>query len=120
MSNHGVIGDKAIIKKTGEEVKIKSSWGVKTITVSFDLDNDVLKDTLDKYKEEITFTKEIDTEKSPFQLDLPIGINNEEPKEWLDNWYYELDNGEKVTKDDVVTGTDNIRDYKINQINGIQ
>jgi hypothetical protein len=112
MNKNGAVGDKAILKKTGKEVKIKKSWGLKTIAVSFDLDNDVIKDTLDKYKEEITFTKEIP--------DLPIGINNEEPKEWLDNWFYELDNGEKVTKDDVVTGTDNIRDYKINQINGIQ
>ena len=120
MNNHGKIGDKAIIKKTGEEAKIKNSWGVKTIKVSINLDDYGLKDTLGKYKEEITFTKEIDTEKSPFQLDLPISVNGDKPKEWLDNWFYELDNGEKVTKDDVVTGTDNIRDYKINQINGIQ
>jgi hypothetical protein len=118
MSNHGGIGDKAIIKKTGKEAKIKSSWGIKTINISINLedDNDSLSKVVSKYKEEITFTKEIDTDK----LDLPISVNKDKPKEWLDNWFYELDNGEKVTKDEVVTGTDNIRDYKINQINGIQ
>jgi len=114
MSKHGNIGDKAIVKKTGEESIITKSWGIKTINISIDIDNDFLKDTLDKYKEEITFTKEID------KLDLPINVNKDEPKEWVDNWFYELDNGEKLTKDEVITGTNEIRDYKINQINGIQ
>jgi hypothetical protein len=111
MSKHGGIGEKAIVKKTGEEAKITKSWGVKTINVSIDLDGESLSNLISKYKEEITFTKE---------LDLPISVNKEEPKEWLDNWFYELDNGDKVTKDDVITGSEDIRDYKIDQINGIQ
>ena len=119
MSNHVGIGDKAIIKKTGKEAKITKSWGIKTITISIDLDDEKdskLANLMSRYKEEITFTKEFDTDK----LDLPIGVNKEEPKEWLDNWFYELDNGNKVTKDDVITGDENIRDYKIDQINGVQ
>ena len=110
MSDIGKIGDKALVKKTGEEAKIKKSWGIKTINISIDLDGDNLKEA--KSDLSVFFTKEFDTEK----LDLPPSVNKENPKEFLDNWFYELDNGDKVTKDDVITGVEDIRDYKINQL----
>lgn len=111
MSNIGKIGDKALVKKTGEEAKITKSWGIKTINISIDLDLD---DNLKEAKSYLStfFTKEFDTEK----LDLPTSVNKENPKEFLDNWFYELDNGDKVTKDDVITGVEDIRDYKLNQL----
>lgn len=118
MSDIGKIGDKALVKKTGEEAKIKKSWGIKTINISIDLDGDNLKEA--KSDLSVFFTKEFDTEKQfgffSSNIDLPPSVNKENPKEFLDNWFYELDNGDKVTKDDVITGVEDIRDYKINQL----
>jgi len=111
MSDIGKIGDKALVKKTGEESKIKKSWGIKTINIELDIDvkADLIVETGFLNGEVCTFTKELDKEK----LDLPPGVSEEN---LVDNWFYELDNGDKVVKDDVIIGVEDIRDYKINQL----
>jgi hypothetical protein len=105
MDDIGKIGDKALVKKTGEESKIKKSWGIKTINVK----EDFIVETGFLNGEVCTFTKVFNTE----NLDLPPGVSGEN---LIDNWFYELDNGDKVTKDDVVTGVEDIREYKISNI----
>jgi hypothetical protein len=90
--NHGSTGDKIIIKETGEEEVIQSAYGVVTYHLSFDLDLDI--------KETMKFTHS-DTK--------PEG------------WYYTTKDGKEYHEDKLIVGKDNIRDYKINQIdNGLQ
>ena len=109
MDDIGKIGDKALVKKTGQESKIKWSWGIKTINIDINLKEDLIVETGTLNEEVCTFTKEFNTE----NLDLPPGVSGEN---LMDNWFYELDNGDKVTKDDVVTGVEDIREYKLNDI----
>ena len=109
MDNTGKIGDKSLVKKTGEESKIKKSWGIKTINLDIDVKEDFIVETGILNGEVCTFTKIFNTEK----LDLPPVVSGEN---LIDNWFYELDNGDKVTKNDVVTGDEDIREYKLSDI----
>jgi hypothetical protein len=110
--NKGNIGDKVLVIKTDSEHNITKSWGIKIITV--DINNGIAQKYLDdimiKYKEEITI---------PDDMELPSNISIDSIQRHKDNWFYTLDNGETLEEKDVISGKENIRDYKINKINGI-
>jgi hypothetical protein len=91
--NHGSTGDKIIIKETGKEDTIKDAYSVVTYNVSFTYD---INDISDMVEEDMIFTHH-DTK--------PEG------------WYYITPEGKEYHEDKLIVGKDDIRDYKINQIN---
>lgn len=87
---------KALIKKTGEILDIKFHY--KTLSFSIDVGESKSKKTK---KETWVFSgEEYNIEEKP---------NKSEP-------YYVLSNGEQYSEDEVVVGTDEIRDWKIKNI----
>ena len=113
---YGSVGDQAIIKETGETSIITGSYG--TFTIHIDFNADWMIDN-DKAKE--LYGKEGDAE----MIFEHSGVNDDgtvttdDGKKEADGWHYILDNGKKIDEKDVIVGIDNIRDYKINQINQI-
>lgn len=104
--------DKAILISTGEEFEIDKYWvtiDVKVPTNSKESE-DFIKKLMDSYKEEIKIEDD-------FKLQIPA--NNYNPIVESNRNYYLLSNGMKVKDNEVIVGIENIRDYKINQINGI-
>ena len=93
--NHGSTGDKIIIKETGEENTIQDSYGVTTYNVSFTYNFDDIPD-MDMEGETMTFTH-----------------HDIKPE----GWYYTTKDGKEYHEDKLIVCKDNIRDYKINQIN---
>ena len=93
MKNTARTGDKVIIKESGETNQVVRAYGKITISLDVDLPSDI---TTESGK----YTKESDDKK--------IG------------WWYTLENGTEFHEDELIIGTDEIRDYKINQIDGIQ
>jgi hypothetical protein len=91
----------AIVKETGELLKIKSHWIVKKMTFSIDMPDDMdfdIKEKFEKYLGEFE-------------------IKETNPKEHKDGDHYVLSDGKEYMGEELVVGLDNIRDYKINQIN---
>lgn len=86
----GEIGGIAIVKTTGEELKIKNIWGQFTIEIE-------LPEELSKF----------------INLSPPTDSIKDKGK----SWHYLLENGIRYTEDELIVGKSNIREYKINQIN---
>ena len=86
--NHGYVGDKIIIKETGEEDVIQNAYGLITYHMSFEMDWDEDFDI----KDDLHFT---------------YGDSKKE------GWYYTIKNGKEYHEDKLIVGRDNIRDYKI-------
>jgi hypothetical protein len=93
MKKIGRIGDPVIIKENGTIEHIKESWGKLIISLSIDLPEEM-------NPQEGKFTHKSDDKK--------IG------------WWYTLKNGADYHEDELIIGTEEIRDFKINQIDGIQ
>lgn len=87
---------KAILKSTGEEVEITSSFFIKEMNLSLSFD-----DGFSINESYTTSTYIFDT-----------GFNSE-------GSYHILSNGKEVSDDEVIIGKTNIRDYKIDKINGV-
>lgn len=85
--------DKAIIKETGETKEVKSQYSVSYITTSFTFD--LGEEKSDDIKE-MTF------------------VHNSVPKE--EGEYYTLDDGKTYHEKDVIVGTEEIRDSKLNSL----
>lgn len=85
--------DKAIIKETGETKEVKSQYSVSYITASFTFD--LGEEKSDDIKE-MTF------------------VHNSVPKE--EGEYYTLDDGKTYHEKDVIVGTEEIRDSKLNSL----
>jgi hypothetical protein len=85
--------NKAIVKKTGEILDVERSWIVKKMSIKITTKEDFdFKDQLEKiFGKEDTSIKE--------------GEN------------YILSDGKRYISDELIIGLDNIRNYKINQIN---
>ena len=90
-----MIKEKAIIKSTGEEVEIKSSYEIMKISCSFSYDFDI--------------SEEFDISDKKFVFN---GDNDDEGK------YQILSNGLKVNDNEVISSKVDIRDYKIDKLNG--
>ncbi len=90
--------EKAILISTGEEVEITSSYGIKMFSLSIDIElgNIELSDTNSRFV-----------------------YNNSEHDTEDEGWFYILSNGLKVSDDEVITDKNDIRDYKIDKLNGI-
>ena len=84
--------DKAIVKETGELHQVESQYVVKYMTMSYTFD---------------TGEKNEDFEKMLF-------VHDSEPQE--EGEYYTLDDGKVYHEKDVIVGTEEIRDSKLNQI----
>lgn len=104
---------KALVKSTGKIYGIKNKYAKYTVYVNINNDNlnDSLKDLMKSYSFDIDFESDI-----LFNNDLIE--NNHYVK---DNIFYQLDNGESYSQDDLIVGTDNIRESKLNNLldNGI-
>lgn len=88
--------DKALVIKTGEILDVKGYY--KTMQISIELPEDLaesLKGTLDNWSDY-----------------LAVNTGKMEDCE-----YYTLSDGNKYNKDEVIAGSDNIRDYKLNKLN---
>jgi hypothetical protein len=79
------------LKSTGEIHQIKRSWGIKNINIDINIDGLDLK------------TKE--------QL-----LTYQSDKNIEEGWFYDLSDGSTVKEDEVIVGTEDIRDYKINKL----
>ena len=106
--------DKAILISTGEELEIDKSWVTIDVKIPVDSEENVefIREFLNRYKEEIKIGEDFNL---PMQINNPLVRNTGKPN----RTYYLLSNGMKVKDDEVIVGRENIRDYKINQINGI-
>lgn len=88
------IGEPVIIKENGKEDTIKNKLG--RFTIKFDLTiDDLPNDLMETY-----LSHEGDGKK--------------------DGWYYTLTDGTELHEEELIVGTKEVRDYKINQINGVQ
>jgi hypothetical protein len=102
-NEHGSSGDSVLIKETGEQSTIKTSYGVFEISLEI---KDIKMDSVEKEITENWFQKYVFKD---------VDKISEKP-----GWHYHLENGKKVHEDDVIVGKEEIRDFKINQIDGIQ
>jgi hypothetical protein len=85
--------DKAIVKETGELHKVESQYVVKHMTMTFNFD---MNEEQSEHFEEMLF------------------VHDSEPQE--EGEYYTLDDGKVYHEKDVIVGTEEIRDSKLNQI----
>lgn len=92
---------KALIKKTGEILDVKSKFQKMTLKIDIDNFPDDLKESLKGFENEVWI--KTDTE-GCYQLKEDKGT------------YYILSDGNKYYENEVVTGTDNIREYKLKNI----
>lgn len=92
MKQVGKTGDPVIIKENGTTEHIVRSYGKLIVSLSIDLPEMNLK--------EGKFTHKSDDKK--------------------DGWWYTLKNGTEYHEDDLIIGTEEIREFKINQIDGVQ
>jgi len=95
----GKIGDNAMIKSNGLVSKIKDIYGTMDVQISLP-------------KEMVTFLSE---EKSYIFNDKEK-VSSSKKK---NGWRYILSNGDEYHEEDLIIGDVNIREFKINQINGI-
>jgi hypothetical protein len=91
----------AIVKETGELFDIKNHWIVKKMTFTIDMPDDMDIDVKEKFEK--------------FSGDFSIKDDN--LKEHKDGDYYILSDGNQYMGEELIVGLDNIRDYKISQIN---
>lgn len=85
--------DKAIVKETGETKEVKSHYSVSYITASFTFD---LGDGQGEEMKEMKF------------------VHDSMPQE--EGEYYTLDDGKTYHEKDVIVGTEEIRDSKLNSL----
>jgi len=102
-NKHGSSGDSVLIKETGEQSTIKNSYGVFEISLEI---QDLKIDSVDREVIVNWYKKFVFKDKEKLE---------EKP-----GWHYHLENGKKVHEDDVIVGKTEIRDFKINQLDGIQ
>ena len=89
--------DKAIVIETGEVFDVESHYSIKKMTLTIDLPDDLnesLSESLNGFEQEFEYK---DT-------------NDEEGD------YYLLSNDKRYTKDELIVGLDNIREYKLKNI----
>ncbi len=93
--------DQAIVKETGELLEIEKHWIVKKMSFTIELPDDMSSDIKEKFEK---FSGEFD-------------MKDENPKEHKNGDHYILSDGNRYMGEELIVGLDNIRDYKINQIN---
>jgi hypothetical protein len=87
--------DKALVIKTGEILDVKGYYKIMQISIELPEDlSESLKGKLDNWKDYLA----VNTGKMD------------------DCEYYTLSDGNKYNKDEVIAGSDNIRDYKLNEL----
>jgi len=84
--------DKAIVKETGELHQVESQYVVKHMTMTFNFD----------------------TEEKSEDFEEMLFVHDSEPQE--EGEYYTLDDGKVYHEKDVIVGTEEIRDSKLNSL----
>lgn len=91
-----MIGEKALIKNTGEILEVMNYYAIKHMTFTIPIS---LEETFSKVQEKWTFESK---DKEPLK----------------EGGYYTLSDGKKYTDKDLVVGIKNIRNYKFKNILG--
>jgi len=96
--NPAKTGDPALIRETQKEERVVRSYGKTKISIDFKLDgfeSELVETTVMKFKKEC-------------------------PDDRIDGWYYTLSDGKEYHENDLIIGREEIRDHKIQKLDGIQ
>lgn len=104
--------NKALIKSTGEVLDIKNEYATFTVDISFgsNYSDKILKKMFDSYKIDIDFKDAIDYTIDP--NDIKIDSKNKS----IEINKYVLSNGNSYSKSELIVGTENIRNSKLDNI----
>jgi hypothetical protein len=112
--------DIALVKETGEILGIKSSYG--TFIINMDFPEGVFsKEQEEKIKEysKLMFESNVNIGKEVLYESDGFKFTREIDEEKTPKMKYLLENGIEYKEDELIIGLDNIRELKINKLNGI-
>ena len=111
MKDRTKIGDPAIVKETGIQENILHKYG--KITIQLDMKFDDVEWTTNGNVTDSTSNQSIDDSQNLKMVHPDSDIRK-------DGWYYTLTDGREYPEEDIIVSMEEIREYKISQIDGIQ
>jgi hypothetical protein len=123
--NRTKVGDLAIIKATGNQETIRQIYGKISIKLDMKFDDVELPTNGTHHSQKVTDS----TSSGEAHPQIVKILKNSETHTTLvhpdsdirkDGWYYTLTDGREYHEEDIIVSVEEIREYKINQIDGIQ
>lgn len=106
--------DKALIKSTGEILDIKHTYMTYTVKVTFgDESSNALRDLMYLYKTDVNFEDDPELNLGPNSIKTDVIINSDKSGV---RTKYKLSNGNSYDESELIVGSQNIRDTKLNKI----